>query len=106
MTGKNTMYEAAARVPMILTGPGITPGTLVPALASLFDVYPTVLDLMGLASKTPDDLAGSSVLPLAQKQQPTPPNRKDFIVSECVRRTTHAVTACHSWRSALDPNSI
>ena len=38
MTGKNTMYEAAARVPMILTGPGVTPNTVIPALASLYDV--------------------------------------------------------------------
>ena len=33
MTGKFTMYEASARVPMILTGPGISPGTLVQELA-------------------------------------------------------------------------
>ena len=38
MTGKNTMYEAAARVPMILTGPGVTPNAVIPALASLYDV--------------------------------------------------------------------
>ena len=81
MTGKNTMYEAAARVPMILTGPGIVPGTLVTNLASLFDVYPTVLDLMGLTDKTPADLAGSSVLPLAQKRI-APGDRKDYVVSE------------------------
>ena len=73
MTGKNTMYEAAARVPMILTGPGVTPNTVIPALASLYDVCtcndspwpsfsvmsessrcidPTVMDLMGLKDKT------------------------------------------------------
>ena len=80
MTGKNTLYEAAARVPMILTGPGISPGTLVTNLASLFDIYPTVLDLMGLADKSPADLVGSSVLPLAQKR--ISPERKDYIVSE------------------------
>eukprot|EP01045_Picozoa_sp_COSAG04_P051285 COSAG04_NODE_21244_length_377_cov_1.003597_2_plen_54_part_01 len=35
---QNTMYEAAARVPMILTGPGVTPNAVIPALASLYDV--------------------------------------------------------------------
>ena len=75
------MYEAAARVPMIISGPGIVPGTLVTNVASLFDVYPTVLDLMGFSGQIPANLAGSSVLPLAQKR-PIPPGRKDYIVSE------------------------
>ena len=82
MTGKNTMYEAAARVPMILTGPGVIPGTLHTDPASLFDVSPTVMDLAGLAQKNPTNLAGSSILPIAHGK-PKQAGRKDYIVS-CV----------------------
>ena len=75
------MYEASARVPMILTGPGISPGTVVHKLASLFDVYPTVLDVLGLeVAAAAGKLAGASVLPLAQKRPTT--DRKDYIVVE------------------------
>ena len=51
MTGKNTMYEAAARVPMILTGPGVTPNAVIPALASLYDVCTCQLPCRRLQSE-------------------------------------------------------
>ena len=79
MTGKNTMYEPAARVPMVLTGPGIAPRQI-RTVTSLFDVYPTVMDLMGLSALIPSDVAGGSIVPLAHGE--APPNRKDYIVSE------------------------
>ncbi len=47
---------------------------------SLFDVYPTVLDVLGLELPAADKLAGASVLPLAQKRPM--PDRKDYIVVE------------------------
>ena len=52
---------------------------------SLFDVYPTVLDVLGLELPAADKLAGASVLPLAQKRPM--PDRKDYIVVEyhCAR---------------------
>ena len=45
--GKNNMYDSASRVAMIITGPGITPGQQITSLASLNDVFPTVLDMAG-----------------------------------------------------------
>lgn len=48
-------------------------------------LYPAGLDLMGLADKSPVDLVGSSVLPLAQKR--ISPDRKDYIVSDFVYRS-------------------
>eukprot|EP00039_Didymoeca_costata_P026092 m.14903 g.14903 ORF g.14903 m.14903 type:complete len:445 (+) comp5246_c0_seq1:144-1478(+) len=77
--GKNSMLEASSRVPFIITGPGIQPRT-VQQLASLHDIYPTILDI---AQATPrissTDMAGESLLPVALHGK----NRtRDFIVSE------------------------
>lgn len=47
--GKNNMYDSASRVAMLLSGPGITPGQIIPNLASLNDIFPTIL---GKASAT------------------------------------------------------
>jgi arylsulfatase A-like enzyme len=43
-----TLYEESARVPLIVTGPGIPAGRVVDDPVSLVDVAPTVLALLGL----------------------------------------------------------
>ena len=76
--GKNNMYDSASRVAMIISGPGITPGQQIISLASLNDVFPTVLDMAGLA--IPSGLAGSSLLPLANGAGD--PNRRDYVIAQ------------------------
>ncbi|MEM1298694.1 MAG: sulfatase-like hydrolase/transferase [Pseudomonadota bacterium] len=49
---KMVMYEEASAVPLIVAGPGIAPG-VVDAPVSLIDLYPTVLQLSGVADKVP-----------------------------------------------------
>jgi arylsulfatase A-like enzyme/Flp pilus assembly protein TadD len=44
------LNEEVLRVPWIMAGPGVKPGHRVPALVSLEDFQPTVLELLGLAS--------------------------------------------------------
>ena len=44
--GKSTMYEDAARVPLIMAGPGIAPGTR-PDPVSLVDLAPTICGVVG-----------------------------------------------------------
>jgi arylsulfatase K len=60
---KMSMYEPAVRVPMLMTGPDITPGRRVSNLVSLIDLCPTFLEMAGLPTR--DDLDGESLLPLA-----------------------------------------
>lgn len=59
---KHCFYEESARVPMILSGPGIPAGRRVGENVSLTDIFPTLCDVAGLP--TPEGLRGRSMLPL------------------------------------------
>lgn len=74
--GKNSMLEASARVPLIIVGPGI-PKQRRSELASLHDIYPTVLDMAGVRLPSAD-FAGESLLPVASGDR----RKKDYIVTE------------------------
>ncbi len=63
MWGKDSVFEPAYHVPMMLRGPGIPVGE-VTALTASVDVMPTVLDWIG--QEVPDAVDGRSLLPLAQ----------------------------------------
>ena len=54
------MYDSGSRVALMLSGPGILPGQVlgVDKIASLNDVYPTVIDMAGLT--IPNGLAGET----------------------------------------------
>jgi choline-sulfatase len=56
------VYEATLRVPLILRGPGVTPGTQIGTVARTVDLFPTVLDMMGLADGKPV-ISGRSLAP-------------------------------------------
>jgi arylsulfatase A-like enzyme len=55
------LYDELLRVPLILNGPGISPGT-VDQQVSLIDVGPTIYDLVG--TETPSVVQGESFYPL------------------------------------------
>lgn len=48
MWNKNCMLEAAVSIPMIVAGPEIPRGKVSDTLVSLVDIYPTVLDSLGI----------------------------------------------------------
>jgi choline-sulfatase len=54
-------YQSTLRVPFLMRGPGIKPGLRLKATARLVDVYPTVLDLLGVAPAPGADLDGTSL---------------------------------------------
>ncbi|MEO8362442.1 MAG: sulfatase-like hydrolase/transferase, partial [Vicinamibacteria bacterium] len=57
---KNTLFEESLRVPMIIATPDLAqPGASTSALADLIDVYPTLVDLTGIAR--PSTLDGVSL---------------------------------------------
>jgi arylsulfatase A len=50
--GKGELYEGGLRVPMFLHGPAAAPGRRVAAPVSSVDVYPTLLELFGVAAES------------------------------------------------------
>jgi arylsulfatase A-like enzyme len=50
---KASFYEESVRVPLMMAGPGIQPGTLQDSLVSLADILPTLCDAAGLPAPTP-----------------------------------------------------
>ena len=66
--GKSTLYEESVGVPLILAGPDIQPGSIVPTPVSHVDFHPTILEAVGLA---PDAaLPGHSLFDLARGAAP------------------------------------
>ncbi len=69
LMGKQNLYEHSMGVPLIFRGPGIPKGKSSDAFAYLFDVYPTVCDLVG--TNVPAGLEGKSLAPIIQGQTAT-----------------------------------
>ncbi|MGK0239979.1 MAG: arylsulfatase A-like enzyme [Candidatus Pelagisphaera sp.] len=95
--GKFTAWERSTRVPLILIPPknarptGFKPNRRSHKPVSLLDVYPTVIDVLGLVKR--DDLDGHSLLPLLSD----PKAEWKHLSMSTVGRGTHTVR--HSrWR--------
>ena len=73
--GKISAMEGGTRVPLIITGPGITPGTQTHTIANGLDFYPTILAMTGTPKPADKNLDGCNLLPLLKNQSPvTHPN--------------------------------
>ena len=60
------MYETSVKVPFIMRYPrGVEGGRVLDDLVSGYDVFPTILDLAGIAHPQPEAPPGASMLPLA-----------------------------------------
>src|SRR5207248_521816 len=70
--GKETMFEEAARVPLLIRLPGQTRATTVPRPVSHIDFVPTLLDLLGQSNHP--QCAGKSLLPLINEEAAAPEN--------------------------------
>jgi len=69
--GKQVLYEEAAKVPMILAGPGVPAGVVRGTPASHVDVYPTVMQCVGAdAPEMYDGQPGVSLFALAAGETP------------------------------------
>jgi arylsulfatase A-like enzyme len=91
ITGKNTLWERSTRVPLIFSGPGVTKGGRCTRPAELMDMYPTLIELCGLAPRT--DLEGLSLVP--QLKNAAAPRERPAITSH--NQGNHSVRSEH-WR--------
>ena len=88
--GKNVHWPNA-RIPMILTGPGIPEGRRVEAPVGVVDVLPTVLDLLELEPS--EGVAGRSLVPLGN--EPGGDARPRYVIGD-----RHSAVLARSRRSA------
>jgi len=65
---KRFMYEPGLRVPLLVRGPGIKPGSTPAQFIANIDLAPTFLDLAGLS--IPDSMQGRSLVPLLHGESP------------------------------------
>jgi len=59
--GKHSFYEGGIRVPFIVVGPGVKPGSVSNVPVSGVDVLPTLAELAGYAKSLPDNIDGGSL---------------------------------------------
>ena len=65
---KRFMYEPGLRVPLLVRGPGIRPGSVLEQFVANIDLAPTFLDLAGVP--VPDYMQGRSLVPLLRGMAP------------------------------------
>jgi arylsulfatase A-like enzyme len=79
-SGKGYAYEGGIRVPFLVRWPGkIKPGTISDAPVCSIDVFPTVLDAVGVASPAGGAIDGLSLLPHMKSAAETPLERDELI---------------------------
>jgi N-acetylglucosamine-6-sulfatase len=66
--GKQTAFDTDIRVPLIVTGPGVPPGSTIDQMTSNIDLAPTFTEIGGTAG--PPGADGRSLLPLLHGQRP------------------------------------
>jgi choline-sulfatase len=88
---KRTLWEESTKVPLLIAGPNITSGEACREPASLLDIYPTLIELCGLAA--PSRLDGVSLVP--QLKDPGAPRKRPAITSSYYGN--HAIRTRH-WR--------
>lgn len=64
LMGKQNLYEHSWKVPLIVRGPGIRPGSRASGYVYLLDVFPTLCDLAGIP--IPEQVEGKSFRPVLE----------------------------------------
>jgi len=85
--GKGTMYEGGLRVPFIVIGPNVQPGSVSRNPVTGLDIFPTMAELAGYSDPLPDALDGGSMTEvLFNRGQGTITRNRPFLLFH------HAVT--------------
>jgi uncharacterized sulfatase len=92
---KQTVFESATHVPLILAGPGVAKGAVCRRTVEHLDIYPTLAELLAL-QHTPEKLHGKSLAPLLR--DPHAP-WEAAAVSQVVRKNGPDETVGYSLRT-------
>jgi arylsulfatase A-like enzyme len=77
LLGKQSVYDAALRIPGIMCGPGVPAGRSIDALASQLDLSPTLLDFAQCGNSM-DDADGCSLRPVMENSSGASPGKFHF----------------------------
>jgi arylsulfatase A-like enzyme len=115
--GKETMFEEAARVPLLIRVPDQTRGKMISHPVSHIDFVPTLLDLLGQPRHS--QCAGKSLLPLIREEGVAPenifiewaPNRTKIkkgtslarrrTIKRAVEESTRTIVSPEGWKLCL-----
>jgi len=77
---KTTLYEAGTRIPLIIAGPGVTPGQVRDELVSMVEVMPTILQMAGASMPASSErYAGRDLGPLLRAE---PADWREYLFTE------------------------
>ncbi len=66
--GKGSMYEGGIRVPFVVVGPGIKPGSVSSVPVTGLDIFPTIAELAGYKERLPKAVDGGSMFDVLNDQ--------------------------------------
>jgi arylsulfatase A-like enzyme len=69
LMGKQNLYDHSMHSPVILAGPGIPQGKRIDSFSYLYDLFPTLGELAGVAG--PEGSEGLSLVPVLEGREPT-----------------------------------
>lgn len=81
---KGSVYEGGIRVPLIVSGPGVSAGAATDALVNSADLFATTLELSGadLAEVLPEDLVHDSTSFLPYLSDPDRPSLREWVYAD------------------------
>jgi arylsulfatase A-like enzyme/Flp pilus assembly protein TadD len=70
------IYETTLAVPLLTRGPGVAPGTRIESVVRTVDLFPTLIEMLGLKTPANADLSGVSLAPALRGE----PYRNETVV--------------------------
>ena len=98
---KMNMYESSARVPLVVCGPGVRRGLVLDNIVSLVDLFPTLLEMGGVAP--PAGIDGESLMPLLTGRSNRSRNWAYAMYSGCSANTSMFMLRDGDWKYIAYP---
>ena len=105
---KGTAYEGGVRVPLIISGPGISKGIVSNEPTIAMDFFPTILESLGLPTMPNEHLDGISIVPLFKDNGKLPERNFYWHYPHYDETTPYSSILSGDWKliKYLDDNSL